>query len=101
MLRSANIRIQDMIFFSEEDFNNKYKDGNNEKLEETKSESKDINDKIKKDETEKTTKEVEETRKNIIDKHNDILDSLLDFAMNDISLSNDVLCIFSSKFFHF
>ena len=116
ILIDVNKRIQDMIFLSEEEFNNKYtniekENKNIEKVNETKN---DFNNKIidkteinqldegpdgkkekivneKKDEKIEK-KEIKEKRKFNIDKHNDILDTLFDFTKNEKSLSNDVLC---------
>ena len=116
ILIDVNKRIQDMIFLSEEEFNNKYtniekENKNIEKVNETKN---DFNNKIidkteinqldegpdgkkekivneKKDEKIEK-KEIKEKRKFNIDKHNDILDTLFDFTKNENSLSNDVLC---------
>ena len=45
----------------------------------------------------KEKKDVKETRKFNINKHNDILDTLLEFLTKENSLSNDVLCGYFNK----
>ena len=111
ILIKSDKKIQDMIFLSEEEFNNLY-NKENEKInnEPVKGIEMDLNIKIiskkfidqlredfdnkkEKIKTEKKEKkEIKEKRKFNIDKHNDILDTLFDFTKNENSLSNDALC---------
>ena len=77
-LLNADKRIQDMIFLSEEDFNNKYEN----------TDKKNINIE---------TSKIKEKRKFNIDKHNDILDILFVFTKDEKALANDVLCGYFHK----
>ena len=149
MLKSAGERIQDMIVFTEEEFNKKYKKEVDEKVneknkstentpenekveekekvqenkEEEKQKENEINTNIKeekkgknilieiedsndtkesnkklKEDSIKKEKEIKvEKRKINIDKHNELLDLLLDFVTKKDEVLNDVLCGYFSS----
>ena len=156
MLINANKRIQEMISFPEDDFNNLYKVENKSMYEKTNNEienelgnietikteinmdcddkigepvdknektidknnkakdaynnslgkkeinqTKDKNKDLKENEIKNEKKEVKEVRKFNLNKHNDLLDTLLNFTLNEDSLSNDVLCGYFYKVISF
>ena len=118
MLIKADKKIQEMIFFSEEDFNSLYNTENKNMNKENENEIKNVlnNKIIEKNEINKPNEdyedknekirnekeeEIKEKRKFNIDKHNDILDTLFDFTLNEDSLSNDVLCGYFYKVISF
>jgi len=100
--KSENLKEKGVNSEGENKNNNKDEEKNNKNNENDIKEikennSKDIHENSKKEENKKEQKELKKSRKCIIDKHNDILDLLLDFVSQKKTVENDVLCGYFHK----
>ena len=100
--RNENLKEKEANHEGENKIDNKdeekdKKNNKNDIIEIKENDTKDKNGNLKKEENKKEQKEVKKPRKCIIDKHNDILDLLLDFVTKKKTVLNDVLCGYFHK----